>query len=150
MSTKKTSSKKPPAKKTNPVRPAKQSLDEIFSVLLPVLKKFEPPFTQKGPSMKLGGKKGFNLWTGKEVEFMNRKFPTIHFAGLIKQSNFVGFYFMPVYGDPSLKKKLAPELVKMLKGKSCFHVKHVTAETVKQVKEALDIGARSYRERGWI
>ncbi|HEY6162393.1 MAG TPA: DUF1801 domain-containing protein [Bacteroidia bacterium] len=147
MPAKKNSAKKSATKKT---AAPKQSLDEIFGLLLPVLKKYEPPFTQKGPPMKLGGKNGFNLWTGKEIEFMNRKFPTIHFAGLIKQSNYVGFYYMPVYANPALKKQLAPELAKMLKGKSCFHIKRATAQTAKQVKDALDIGAKSYKEKGWI
>ena len=60
------------------------------------------------------------------------------------------FYFMPVYADPSLKSQLHPQLVKCLKGKSCFHIKKNDPELMEQVKEALKVGYESFKKKGWV
>ena len=130
----------------------KQSLDEIFDMILPLLKKYEPPMTQvaPGPPMKVGKKRAYGLWTGKAVEFMGRKFPSIYFAGMIIQKDFLGFYYFPVYGKPELKKGMKPELLKLLKGKSCFHIKGIDAELKKQIKDELENGFKTYKKLGGI
>jgi hypothetical protein len=81
---------------------------------------------------------------------MGRKYPTLHFAGLIAQSNYVGFYYMPIYCSPVMKKKLKPELLKLLKGKTCFHVKALDAKLLAQIKEALDVGKDCYKKMKWL
>jgi len=103
-----------------------------------------------GNPIKVGNKKSYGLWTGKAVTFMNREFPSIYFAGLIIQKDFVGFYYFPVYGKPEMKKKMKPELLKLLKGKSCFHVKAIDAELKKQIKDELENGYNCYKKLGWI
>lgn len=144
---KKAAAKKPAKKNffTGKSAAGKPALQEVFNTLKPLLKKYAPPFEVRNESDR-----SYNLWSRKEFEFMGRKFNEVYFAGLVIQSNYVGFYYMPVYGDPSLRKKMKPELLKLLKGKSCFHVKSAGPELVSQVKDALALGLSCYKERGWV
>jgi hypothetical protein len=57
---------------------------------------------------------------------------------------------MPIYADSELKKVFKPELLSLLKGKSCFHVREIDDELERQIKDALRIGFDLYKERGWI
>jgi hypothetical protein len=65
----------------------------------------------------------YELWTGKPAVIEGRKKDSVFFASLIIQKDYVGFFFMPVYAEPELKAFFAPELLKLLKGKSCFHIR---------------------------
>jgi hypothetical protein len=70
--------------------------------------------------------------------------------GLIIQKDYVGFYFMPVYAEPELRALFAPELLKLLKGKSCFHMRSAESRLMAQVRDALKKGYDLYVQRGWI
>ena len=43
-----------------------------------------------------------------------------------------------------------PALVKLLKGKSCFHMRRADEELLAHVSDALERGFALYRERGWL
>ena len=49
-----------------------------------------------------------------------------------------------------MKKIFAPELLALLKGKSCFHVKTLDAKLETQIRRALAAGFRLYKKRGWV
>ncbi|MEO5684754.1 MAG: hypothetical protein ABIQ88_19085 [Chitinophagaceae bacterium] len=116
--------------------------NEIKKLLLPY---------EKG-SIKLRG------GTGGQILLVSDKPVTIHgkirdelwFAAALIQKGYVGFYFMPVYTGPEIKEVFKPELLKCLKGKSCFHIKKQDEEILKQIKESLAIGYRKYKEKGWL
>jgi len=92
----------------------------------------------------------YGLWSFKELEIAGRERKEVYFAGLIIQSSYVGFYFMPIYADASLKKVFGPELLALLKGKSCFHVKKLDKKLEGQVAKALKEGYSLYKKRGWV
>jgi hypothetical protein len=69
---------------------------------------------------------------------------------LIIQKGYVGFYFMLVYAETDLKLVFAPKLLKLLKGKSCFHIKKLTPELLDQIRSALQVGYAAYQARGWV
>jgi hypothetical protein len=69
---------------------------------------------------------------------------------LIIQKDYVGFYYMPVYIEPEMKVLFSPQLLKLLKGKSCFHVRRVDEELLAQVGSALQTGFDLYTRRGWV
>ena len=92
----------------------------------------------------------YDLWSEKEIEVDSRKRKEFYFAGLIIQSNYVGFYFMPVYADTTLKDEFGAELLATLKGKSCFHIKKIDKKLLSQIKKSLDIGYKLYKKRGWV
>ena len=122
-----------------------KDLIRIYQRLKAILKKYEIPLVAK---FDLDSK--YDLWSVKDLVIEGRKRKEVYFAGLIIQSNYVGFYYFPAYTDRELKDIVRPELLKTLKGKSCFHIKQLDENLEKQIEEALAIGFELYRKRGWI
>lgn len=118
----------------------------IFEKLKGLLKKHENPFVSKIDTVSR-----FDLWSEKEIVFAGKKRNEMYFAEVGIKSGYVGFYYMPIYLAPDeLKKSLAPELLKLLKGKSCFHVKRLDDKLLGQIEDALNIGAKMYKDMGWV
>ena len=92
----------------------------------------------------------YEIYYGREVEIRGKKLPELMFATILIQKGYVGFYFFPVYIDERLKKILAPEFLKCLKGKTCFHLKMNEPWLSLQVNLALRAGVDYYRSRGWV
>ena len=125
-----------------------RELDEIFERLERSLRRYSPPLAARTGVVR--GKRDLHLWSEQEVEVAGRKRDEVSFAALIAQKGYVGFYFMPVYAEPERKALFAPELLALLKGKSCFHLKRLDDELLGQVDSALQDGFELYRERGWV
>jgi len=92
----------------------------------------------------------YELWSDKPIVIDGRSHKDVQFAAVIIQKHFVGFYFMPVYTHEEARAFFGPELLGLLKGKSCFHLKQLTPELAGQIGSALDAGYRLYVDRGWI
>ena len=93
----------------------------------------------------------YELWSDKPVVIDGRtKKGGVFFAGLIVQKSYVGFYYMPTYADDQLREFFGPELLRLLKGKSCFYLKRLTPELEQQMADALRRGRDLYATRGWI
>ena len=120
-------------------------LNHIFNSLRPLLQRYQPPFLPKQDNERY-----YDLWSFKDLVIEGRKRKEIFFAGLIIQKSYVGFYYMPVYAEPEVKQLFKPELLRLLKGKSCFHIRKLTPELLDQVEEALAQGYQMYQERGWV
>ncbi len=117
----------------------------IYKGLKKILKKYEGPFK---PKLDLDSR--YDLWSFKNVEIAGRKRKEVFFASIIIQSTYVGFYYLPIYTDEELKDVFKPELLKLLKGKSCFYIKELTPMIVSQIEEALEIGYKLYKKREWV
>ena len=124
---------------------ATKDLSDIFHEIRRLLSAYAPPLVPK-----MDDASHYDLWSIKDLVIEGRKRKEVYFAGLIIQKGYVGFYFMPVYADAEMKAVFEPELRKLLKGKSCFHVKKLTPELLGQVGSALKLGFEAYRERGWV
>lgn len=109
------------------------------------MKKYENPLV---PKMDMDSR--YELWSVKNVVIEGRKRKEIYFAGIIIQSNYVGFYYMPVYVETDIKNMFETDLLKLLKGKSCFHIKKIDEVLEKQIADALEQGYLLYKKRGWI
>lgn len=120
-------------------------LPGIFAALKDLLKAYQPPF-----SPKTDREGYFDLWSFKSVVFAGRKRKEIFFAGIIIQKGYVGFYFMPVYVEAEVKTTFSPELLALLKGKSCFHIKKLDETLVFQIQNALKTGFEVYRRNEWV
>lgn len=120
-------------------------LRSIFEQLKPLISRYSPPLQPKTDSDRY-----YDVWSFKDLVIADRKRKEVFFAGLIIQKAYVGFYFMPVYTDPETKNFFPPELLRLLKGKSCFHIKKLTPELFTQVDAALERGFKLYRDRGWV
>jgi hypothetical protein len=122
-----------------------EKLVYIFKRLKKILKKYEDSLK---PKFDLDSK--YDLWSFKDVEILGRKRKEVYFAGLIIQSKWVGFYYMPIYTDTDMVDVFKPELLKLLKGKSCFRIRQLDDELEAQIDEALKKGYELYKQRGWI
>ena len=122
------------------------ALVPIFNTIKQLLLPYE-----KGSIKVRGGEGGqMMLVSEKPIEVNGKKRDELWFAGLLVQKGYVGFYFMPVYTKPELKEIFKPELLKCLKGKSCFHIKKADDVIYAQIKEALKKGYLAHKERGWL
>jgi len=121
------------------------NLFDIFLALKTLLIAYEPPFATKHDENGY-----YDLWTFKSLVIEGRKRKEVFFAGLIIQKSYVGFYFMPVYTDNDLKQTFHPDLLELLKGKSCFHIKKLDPILISQIKDALQTGFNLYTEKGWV
>lgn len=120
-------------------------LQAIFNQLRPLIARYSPPLQTRRDEPAY-----FDTWSIKDLVIDGRKRKEVFFAGLIIQKSYVGFYFMPVYTDPEMRELFQPELLRLLKGKSCFHVRKVTPELLTQVSDALESGFKLYQDRGWV
>jgi len=120
-------------------------LTSIFNALKALMVRYSPPLVVKGEDDS-----HYDLWSIKNVVIAERKRKEVFFAALIIQKSYVGFYFMPVYTDEEARSYFKPELLKILKGKSCFHIKKLDAELLAQVDAALQAGYLLYQQKGWI
>lgn len=121
-------------------------LDHIFGQI----KALMTPYEHGSIKARIDTDTRYELWSEKELVADGRKRNDVYFAGLIIQSKYVGFYYMPVYIEPEMKTFFQPELLKMLKGKSCFHIKKLDGALKLQIAEALEKGYKLYEARGWV
>ena len=92
----------------------------------------------------------FELWSTVDIALSGTRTRRPYFAGLIVQKSYVGFYYMPLYAENELSEVFDPELLSLLKGKSCFHVKELDDQLEQQIRKALKIGFKLYKERNWV
>lgn len=110
-----------------------------------MLKKYGLPFIAKSDYDSR-----HELWSIRDIEIARRTRKEVFFAGLIIQSNYVGFFYMPIYAHNGLKKVFKKELLATLKGKSCFHIKKLDGTLKMQIRQALEIGYKFYTKNGWV
>ena len=120
-------------------------LKQIYSSLKEMLQPYRPPLTAK-----VEDEQRFDLVSIKDVEIEGRKRKEVYFVSIIIQKDYVGFYYMPVYSNPEMKAIFRPELLALLKGKSCFHIKRLDNQLRDQIHIALEDGFKLYKTRGWV
>lgn len=139
-------------------KPAKsQSLDAVFDALYALLSRYTPPLKRTELKHKdapeVRGKRSANFAVPHPVVIPGAyggKPTELCVGSLIIQKDFVGFYYMPIYCEPALAKKLSPALMKLLKGKTCFHVKTLNDELLQSIDAAIREGIALYTKRGWL
>ncbi|MBE9602516.1 DUF1801 domain-containing protein [Pedobacter sp. MC2016-24] len=119
---------------------------EIFQTIRAALQ----PYATLGFDNRINSEDTYDLWSNKNVEIEGKKRNEVYFAAVMIHKGHVGFYFMPVYAEPEMKKIFDPALLKLLKGKSCFHIKKLDDTLLSQIEEALANGFKLYKERGWV
>jgi len=117
----------------------------IYSRIKALLSIYSPPLVARSD---FEGR--YELWSEKAIEVEGRKRKEVYFGGLIIQSSYVGFYYMPVYAQSEMATLFRPELLARLKGKSCFHITKLDDTLEAAIREALELGWRLYIERGWV
>jgi hypothetical protein len=128
----------------------KEELKRIFDALKKIMEKYSPPFSVRTPSEALRKKTSYELTSYKKVVIAGRPKDEVYFAGIIIQKDYVGFYYMLAYAETEVRDKLSPEFLALMKGKSCFYIRSTDKPVLQQVKIALDIGLKVYRQKGWV
>ena len=123
----------------------KEPFEPIFARLKSVLGSYSPPMKAVSDSAKR-----YDLYTTKEVEMFGRKYPSLYFAGIKLQKGSVGFYYFPLYMYPEMLADIPPELKKLLKGKTCFHIKKYDEEIFRQVEKVMKEGLKCYTKKNFI
>lgn len=123
--------------------------NELKKLLEPYSKFLEARavFSSTKPAL---AKPSYHLWSNKRAVIAGRLREEAYFAGIILQKDFVGFYYLPAYAHAEAKKFFGAGLFKLLKGKSCFHVRNLTPEVKKQMAAALEKGFQLYKRNGWV
>lgn len=119
--------------------------DSIFSEIRGLLIKYSPPLISKSDTPN-----HFDLWSVKDLVIEGRPRKEVYFGAVKMNKGYVGFYFMPVYVESEQNNYFKPELLKCLKGLSCFHIKSLTPELKEQIQDALKLGFQMYKDRGWV
>ncbi|HET7107780.1 MAG TPA: hypothetical protein VFI38_13300 [Candidatus Acidoferrum sp.] len=141
------SSSKPQNKK----QPQGDSLESVYERVSELLARHAPPF--RFQDLGVRNKKSVQLVVPKPVAIpgaYSGKPVDLQFAAAILQKGYVGFYLMCIYMNDPVKKKISPALLKLLKGKTCFYVKHLDASLEKDIVAALEESMKYYREKGWV
>ena len=120
---------------------------DLYTEIESLLKPYGEKLIARTGTVK--NKRDYHLWCSGPIELMGRKYPEIGFASVIEQKNYVGFYLMSIYCNTALKKQLSAELLRLLKGKSCFHVKQLTPDLKRDISHALKVSYEGYRKMGW-
>ena len=145
-------SKKAPVRAAAPSLAAKpQTQQELFKALEKVLARYSPPakmwvegsnsrpitrLTVPSPVVVKGA------YGGKPID--------LELAKLVPETRTVVFHLLPLYIRPALRRKIPKPLLKLLKGKTCFHLRVADEAMLENVRLALDAGTQFYRDRGWL
>lgn len=119
---------------------------EIFQTIRAVLQ----PYAALGFNNRINSETTYDLWSDREVVIDDKKRSEVYFAKVRILKGHVGLYYMPVYAVPEMKEVFDPALLKLLKGKSCFHIKKLDESLLAHIEDALAEGFRLYKEKGWV
>ena len=126
---------------------AKPQLD-LYTGVEALLKPYEKKMSaRRGLVSK---KRDYHLYTGRPMEYLGHKHSDVCFASVVEQKKYVGFYFMPIYMNDPLKNQLPASLLKLLKGKACFHITELTPQLKADIAEALRAGFSFYKKMNWV
>jgi hypothetical protein len=130
-----------------------EKLENIFSELKKILEKNSGNFLIKDHyigSQAKQQKPAYHLYGNKDVSLFGKKPQPTYIAGVIKQKNYVSFYFSPIYSHPELFSNISSDLKKFLKGKSCFNINKTTSQLLKEIEDILKLGINKYQKLEWI
>ncbi len=69
----------------------------------------------------------------------------LHFGAVRLGKNYVSYYLMPVYMDPTLQKRISPELRKRMQGKSCFNFTEINSVLFRELAALTRAGFAGFR-----
>jgi len=124
----------------------KTDLIEIFQTIRAAMQ----PYDAMGFTSKVNSDTEYDLWSEKNVVLLGRKRNEIYFAGLKILKSEVTLHFMLIYTNPEVKDILHPNLLALLKGKSCFHIKKLDDLLMEHIADALDKGYKIYKQNEWV
>lgn len=120
-------------------------LIEIKSRIQELLKTQMPPLR-----IRTDNDKTFEVCGSIQAMQGRRKVDGYYFASVMEKPKDIRFYFFPIYTHADHFTEVSPELLKALKGKSCFHLKNVSEEMMEEIKDMIEKGVLLYESDGLI
>lgn len=121
-----------------------KDLQEIKSFLEQILRDACPPL-----QIRKEGPNGVEAAGTIEAMQGKQKVDGYYFASTVEKPKDIRFYFFPLYTDAGLFQ-LSADLQKMLKGKTCFHIKKLDDALKRELQEMVKIALGCYQEKGLI
>src|SRR5690349_3142488 len=91
----------------------REDLLELFETVKKELQQYEKGSVKARGNATQPAEGKYDLWSEKDlIDPLGKPRKEMNFASLVVQSNYLGFYYIPVYCNPKLAEKLAPELMK--------------------------------------
>lgn len=119
-------------------------LKQIEQTLKDLFKAHVPPLQVRDEN-----ESNFEVAGTKEAMQGKQKVNGFYFGSIMPKPRDIRLYFFPIYTDPD-HFGLSPELKKMLKGKSCFHIKKLDDELIEEIRKMMSKGIKIYQEKGLI
>ncbi|MCF8366072.1 MAG: hypothetical protein K9H16_09835 [Bacteroidales bacterium] len=119
-------------------------ISEIQETLRNLILEHVPPL-----QVRQDNANGLEVAGTKEAMQGKQKVSSFYFGSIVPKPKDVRLYFFPIYTH-ALAFQLSPELKKMLKGKSCFHITKLDEALIFEIKEMIEKGLHLYEEEGLV
>jgi hypothetical protein len=119
----------------------------IFSKLKAALKKQCPPMVCSKETSDT-----YEIIGNKPVPYGSKKtmLPGMYFASAVARKEMVSFYLFAIYYKRKEFEEIGPNVMKCLKGKTCFNFKKEEQVVEKELDALLRRGTRIWRELGYM
>jgi len=74
----------------------------------------------------------------------------LFFGAVVSGRAYVSFHLMPLYWDPSLAKKISPQLKKHMQGKTCFNFTVPDPALFRELSKLTAAGLALYRSKNLV
>jgi hypothetical protein len=121
--------------------------ESIFNSLKSALEKCQPPMVVSKEKKDV-----FELMGNKPVPYGSKKtiVPGMYFASVVARKDMVSFYFFPLYYQEKEYANVIPNLMKSLKGKTCFNFRKPEQLNSKELNAMLKKGIQAWKTRGYM
>lgn len=119
-------------------------MQELYSKVFDLLKKQSPPLRIRKSTDEMA-----EFCGTKERMQGKQKVDGYYFGSVVLKPKDVRLYFFPIYTHVD-EFQLSTDLKKMLKGKSCFHLKNMDVKLLEEVGEMIKKGVRIYEKEDLI
>ena len=108
--------------------------------------------TAEKPALKITKNSGASFEVTGTIEAMQgkKKVDGLYFASVVPKPKDIRLYFFPIYTHADEIKDISPALRKMLKGKSCFHIKNLDENLKIEIMEMIQLGIKVFQKDGLI
>ena len=120
---------------------------EIFNRLKTALEKHAPPMT-----VSKNNKTVFELIGNKPVPYGSRQIivPGMYFCSAVARKDKISFYFFPMYFHEKEFSKTIPNMIRYLKGKTCFNFTKPDQIVGKELDAMIKKGVRAWHKSGYM
>ena len=93
----------------------------------------------------------FEIMGNKAVPYGSKKVivPGMYFSSVVARKDMVSFYFFPMYMADGFKEHI-PNMLKTLKGKTCFNIRKPEQVDEKELLALLKKGMAAWKKLGYM